>query len=143
MDLDRHGRAVGELERVVEEAVLLVPQPAPVHRRGDPDGVLDERRLEVLVGRVVLGQHGRDPQHVQAVLEHPGGRVGLLELGPGRQVRPVEGADVVEAEEAAREEVVALLVLAVQPPGEVDQQLVEDPPQELEVACARRSSQTR
>ena len=46
---------------------------------------------------------------------------------PGRQVRPVEGADVVEAEEAAREEVVALLVLAVQPPREVDQQLVEDP----------------
>ena len=131
VDLDRHGRPVGELEGVVEEAVFRVPQAAPVHRRGDPHRVLHERRLEVLVRRVVLGQHGRDPQHVQAVHEHPGGRVGLLELGAGGQVRPVERADVVEPKEAARVEVVALLVLAVEPPGEVDQQLVEDPPQEL------------
>ena len=40
--------------------------------------------------------------------------------------RPVERADVVEAEEAALEHVVALGVLAVHPPGEVEQQLVED-----------------
>ena len=101
--------AVGQPERVVEEAVLLVPQAAAVHRGPDPDGVLEEGRLEVLVGGVRLGQRGRDPEHRQAVQEHPGRRVGLLELGADRQVRAVERADVVEPQEAAREEVVALL----------------------------------
>ena len=53
----------------------------------------------------------------------------------GRQVRAVERADVVEAQEPAREEVVAFLVLPVQPPREVEQQLVEDPLEEVEVAA--------
>ena len=48
----------------------------------------------------------------------------------------VDRADVVQAEEAALEDVVAVGVLAVDPPGEVDQQLVEDPGQEIEVAAA-------
>src|ERR1022692_2800971 len=39
----------------------------------------------------------------------------------------VDRADVVQAEEAALEEVVAFGVFPVDPPGEVDQQLVEDP----------------
>ena len=44
----------------------------------------------------------------------------------GQRRRAVDRADVVEAEEAALEHVVALGVLAVDPPGEVEQQLVED-----------------
>ena len=48
-------------------------------------------------------------------------------IQPVRQLRvAVEDADVVEAEEAALEDVVAELVLAVDPPVEVEQQLVED-----------------
>ncbi|MDC4224173.1 MAG: hypothetical protein MPW15_08085 [Candidatus Manganitrophus sp.] len=46
----------------------------------------------------------------------------------------VEDADVVEAEEAALEDVPALGVLAVHPPGEVEHQLVEHPLQEGQVA---------
>ena len=48
----------------------------------------------------------------------------------------VEHADVVQAQEAALEDVVALGVLAVDPPGEVEQQLVEDALQEGAVARA-------
>ena len=52
------------------------------------------------------------------------------------QVRAVERPDVVEPEEAALEEVVPVGVLAVDPPGEVEQQLVEDPLEEVVVLAA-------
>src|ERR1022692_2533668 len=48
----------------------------------------------------------------------------------------VDRADVVQAEEAALEEVVAFGFFPVDPPGEVDQQLVEDPAEEADVAAA-------
>ena len=106
-------------------------------RRGDPDRVLEERRDQVVVGRVVLATApspsrsiDRQYAYIQAVASDCSSRPG------DRQVRPVEGAQVVEPEEAAREQVVALVVLAVQPPREVHQQLVEDPLQELRVAPA-------
>ena len=54
----------------------------------------------------------------------------------GRPVRAVEHADVVEPEEAALEDVVAFGVLAVHPPREVDQQLLEHALEELAVAAA-------
>jgi hypothetical protein len=55
---------------------------------------------------------------------------------PGTGGAAVEHADVVEAEEAALEDVVALGVLAVDPPGEVEQQLVEHRLEEHAVAGA-------
>ena len=54
----------------------------------------------------------------------------------GGSVGPVERGDVVQAHEAALEQVVPAVVLVVDPPGEVDQQLVEDPGQEGEVGAA-------
>jgi len=48
----------------------------------------------------------------------------------------IEEADVVQPEEAALEEVAALAVLPVDPPGEVEEQLVEDPLQEGVVLAA-------
>ena len=57
----------------------------------------------------------------------------------GQPGRAVERADVVEAEEAAFEDVVAFGVLAVDPPREVDQQLLEDALEERAVACGRTS----
>ena len=55
----------------------------------------------------------------------------------GQRRAAVEDADVVQPEEAALEDVVALGVLAIDPPGEVEQQLVEDALQEGAVARAR------
>ena len=82
---------------------------------------------------------GQDPGHLQQgerVERHPAGAVGLLEPAARGQVRPVDRADVVQAEEAAGEEVVALGVHPVDPPGEVHQQLRHQPGQEVGVAAA-------
>ena len=57
---------------------------------------------------------------------HPARAVRLLEPAAGRQRRAaVEDADVVEPEEAAFEDVRALGVLPVHPPGEVQHQFLE------------------
>ena len=132
----RHGK------HVVEEIVLIVPEPDALaahvgHRFGDVEEVLQELDGHVLVDRIALAELDRHAQHVDAEHRHPGGAVGLLDVPPGGQrPRPVEHADIVEAEEAALEDVQALRVLAVHPPGEVQQQLVEDALQEIEVAGA-------
>ena len=47
-------------------------------------------------------------------------------LPSGNDVAPVEDADVVEPKEAALENVATAGVLPIHPPGEVDEQLVED-----------------
>ncbi len=51
-------------------------------------------------------------------------------------MRAVERADVIQPQEAALKQVVAERVFPVHPPGEVDQQLVEHPAEEVEVAAA-------
>ena len=108
-----------------------------VHGAGDPHGVLEEAADELLVERVVQRQLDRDPQHLLAEEGHPSGAVRLLETAASGQRRAaVEHADVVETEEAALEHVVAGAVLAVDPPGEVHQQLGEGVLQEVDVAGA-------
>ena len=75
--------------------------------------------------------------HVLAEERHPGGAVGLLEVAAGgERGAAVEDADVVEAEEASFEDVLAEAVLAVHPPGEVQQELVERPLEEVQVRFA-------
>ena len=97
--------------------------------------MLEELGREVGVPPVVVGQHHRDLQQVQRVAGHPRGTVALLQHPGYRQVAgPVERPDVVQPEEAALEDVVAARVLAVHPPGEVHQQLVQHPLEEREVA---------
>ena len=75
---------------------------------------------------------------LQAIHPHPTGRIGLLDGAATRQHRAaVEDADVVQPEEAALKDIQALFVLAVHPPGEVQQQLVKDALQEIAVGPAR------
>ena len=60
--------------------------------------------------------------------------VGLPEgAAGGQRLGAVKHPDVVQAEEAALEQVVALGVLAVDPPGEIQQQL-RQPPQTLRIS---------
>ena len=138
-DLQPRGRSVGQTEDVVEEAVGLVPHLVvvvadPVHRVGDPHEVLEELERVLLVVRILVGQDERDLEHVLAVERHPGRPVGLLQRAAGRQRRaPIEDADVVEAEEAAGEDVAALRILAVHPPVEVEHQALERALQERDV----------
>ncbi len=59
------------------------------------------RRNERLV---VLREFERDAHHVQRIRGHPARPVALLDhAAVGQGITPVEDADIVEAEEAARE----------------------------------------
>ena len=106
--------AVGQVQLVVVELVLLVPQAdagfADVgHGLGDVQEVLEELGGDVLVDGVVQGKLERDAHEVQAVHRHPAGAVGLVEMAAvGQRRAAVEDADVVQAEESALEDVSAL-----------------------------------
>ena len=83
------------------------------------------------------GELDRELQHVLAEEGHPRRAVRLLEVAAGGQRgAAVEDADVVQAEKAALEHVLAEAVLAVDPPGEVQQELVEGRPEEVQVRLA-------
>ena len=76
-----------------------------------------------------------DAHEVERIHRHPARAVRLIDVTAGRQrCAAIEDADVVETEEAALEDVAALGVLAIHPPGEVQQQLVEHALEELQVA---------
>ena len=129
-NLEPLGPAVGQAQHVVEEAVFLVPHAGLAaqvrHRRGNPQEMLGELEGHVHVVRVGHRQLRGDFQHVLAEQRHPGGAVGLLQVAAGRQRgAAVEDADVVQTEEAALEDVPPRAVLAVDPPGEVQEQFLE------------------
>ena len=101
--------------------------------------MLEEFVGEIFVDRIFGRKLQRDAHHRQRIGRHPGGAVGLVEPAAERQrLAHVEQADVVEAEEAALKYVAPARVLAVDPPGEVQQQLVKQAFEKLEVADAGR-----
>jgi len=53
-----------------------------------------------------------------------------------QRLRAIEYGDVVETEKSALEDIVSVAILAVDPPGVIQQQLLKDPVQEMEVAGA-------
>ena len=138
--LQSRGATVGKPKDVVVETILLVPhavRAGPVHRAADPKELLHELRRQVLIGRIALRQLHADFEHVLTEQRHPGRPVGLFEIAPGRQRRAaVEDANVVEAQEAALEEVLAEPVLAVCPPREIQRELGEDAREELQIRVA-------
>src|SRR3974377_1291415 len=115
------------MEHVVVETVLLVPEfdalAAPViHGMRDMNEMFKKLTGDTFVGGVLACEFECDGQHVQAVHSHPARAVGLLKMAAGRQrSRGVEHANVVETKETALENVHALGVLAIHPPGEVQQ----------------------
>ena len=107
------------------------------------DGVGDEKKMlpelagNIFVGRILTRQFQGDGQQVQAVHRHPARAVGLLDILPARQrSAAVEQPDVIQAQKAALKDVVALGVLAVHPPGEIQQHLMEDALQEGPIRLA-------
>ena len=147
--LEARCRAVGKSQHVVEESVLLVPHfvvpvADPVHGAGDVQRVLEEFLDEFLVLRLVECQLDRNAQHLLAEEHHPCRAVRLVEIAAGGQRRgAIEHADVVEPEESALEDVGAGAILAVDPPGEIDQQLGERVLEEFDVAAAITASPCR
>ena len=68
----------------------------------------------------------RDAHHRQAEERHPARSVGLLEhRAVGQRLAAIDDGDVVEAEEPALEDVQTVAIHLVDPPREIDEQLVE------------------
>src|SRR5262245_2745829 len=97
------------------------------HRRGNPQEMFCELDGHVYIGRIVHGELRDDLEHVQTEQPHPGRAVRLFEIATSRQWRAtIEHADVVQAQEAPLEDVLASTIFAVDPPGKVEDQLLED-----------------
>jgi hypothetical protein len=115
---------------VIVEAVPLVPQAGSaqrIDRVRDGHEMFEELRGDILIGRIFSGQLQGHGKHRQAVERHPGRCVRLLQAATARQrPRTVDRSDVVQPQEAAGENVPAGKVLAIDPPGEVNQQFVKD-----------------
>ncbi len=126
---------VGGDQPVVEEAIGVVPQALGVDGLADGREVLDELEHQVEPGPLAAAvQDGRHGGHGQGIRRHPPRGVGLLQRAADGKVGAVDRPDIVQPQEAALEEVVALLVLEVDPPREVDEELVEDPAEKVDVA---------
>ncbi len=83
------------------------------------------------------GELHRKLQHVLAEQGHPGRAVRLLKVAAGGERRAaVEDADIVQPQKPALEHVLAEPVLAVHPPGKVQQQFVERRLEEIHVRLA-------
>ena len=138
--LEPRRAAVGQPEEVVVETILLVPhavRAGPVDPRGDVVEVLHELEDHFSIRRVVRRELERKLQHVLAEQGHPRRAIRLFEVTTRRQRgAAVEHTDVVEAEEPALEYVLAEAILTVDPPGEVQHELVERRPEEIDVRVA-------
>ena len=117
--------AGGRSQQVIEEAILVVVATGSFERVHDEDHLLQEFDDHVVIDRILLSQRRRESEHRNRVVRHPCGSVCLVEPDSGRQVGTIEGTDVVQSQETAAKEVVAFRILAVEPPREIQQQLLE------------------
>ena len=122
-------RAVG-VELVVVEAVLLVPQARAaerVHRVGDGDEVLEELRGDVLVARIVARQLQRH-RRASSRSRTPSTRCRRPARGGRRWAAACERSKTPMLSSPRNPPAKRCLpfgVLAIDPPGEVEQQLLE------------------
>ena len=126
---------------IIVEAVFLVPKRFLIlvtgsegHCITNENKVLKELRCNIFVDTTVLGQFESNVEHGKTVESHPSRAVCLLQnTSSWERLGTVEQADVVETQEASLESVLALGILAVDPPGEVKKQLLENALQEVYV----------
>ena len=110
-----------------------------VDRGGNAQEMFKKLGRDVLIHFIVPGEFQRNAQQVGTIHCHPAGAIRLVDEAAGGQRRTaVEHADVVQPQKAALKDIASLGVLAVHPPGEVQQQLVEDPLQKSHVAHVLR-----
>ena len=126
-DPERYKGTIWEVEDVIVEPILLVPQTngcatQMVDSIGDVEKMLKELGGHILIGRLGAGQLQGNGQHVETVHAHPRRAISLIDVPTGGQRRTaVKDADVVQPEKTTLENIVAVVVLAVDPPGKVQQ----------------------
>src|SRR5271168_1533439 len=104
---------------------------------GDVNEMLEILHRKVFEDVIFCGQLQRDAHHSQRESRHPGRAVRLVEIGAVRQRGPeVEKSDIVKTQETALKYISSVMVLAIDPPGEVQHQLMKDALQKRPVADA-------
>ena len=137
-NLERNCLTTRQVQNVIIKTIGFIPQPDPL-----PDGghglrnlqeVLEEFRRDLLVHVVVNRQFQSDSHQIQAVHRHPTGAVRLVDVSAhGQRSAPIEHPDVIEAEEPALKDIPPGGVLPIDPPGEIQHQLVKNTFQESEI----------
>src|SRR6266496_2530561 len=137
-----HISSAGRMQHVIEKLVLLVPEPDAfatkiVHRGSDAEKVLKEFRRYILVNWIFTCEFDRDSQHVEAKHSHPACAIALLKTAAVREcLVAIKHANVIKPQKTALADIVALGIFAVHPPGESDEQLMEDRLQKCAIAAA-------
>jgi hypothetical protein len=91
---------------------------AKEEKKEELTNMLEELARNVLINRVVLRQLKRNVEHRKGVEPHPPRPVRLTHRSARREtLGTIEGRDVVETEETTFEDVLAVLVFAVNPPA--------------------------
>src|SRR5882724_10111916 len=99
--------------------------------------MLEELRGNIFVNGILPGELERHPHEVEAKHSHPARAIALFKMTAAGQGRaPIEDADIIEAKEAALENIFSFGVLPVHPPGERDEQFVKNRFQKSAVAFA-------
>src|SRR5437016_7538087 len=130
------------MQDIVVESLVRVPQVDAVHAdivhgATDVDEMLEELAGDVLINGIFLRELERNLKHVQTIHAHPTGPVRLLDVAAHRKrSAAVKDPDIIQSQKAALKDVSPLGVLAVDPPREVQQQLVKDPFQKPSIAKA-------
>ena len=120
------------MKHIVIKFVFFIPQTDPtaanvVHRGRDSQEVFEKFGRDIFVDVIFHRELERDAHQIEGKHSHPAGAVALLEMAAVRKrFVTVEYPDVVEPEKSTLEDIVALGVLAIHPPGEGDQHFVEN-----------------
>ena len=123
------GTTIGKSQQVIVKAIFLVPhtiRSGAVHGRGNVIKLLGKLEDHILVTGIVGSKFDGDLRHILAEQGHPGCPVCLLQVAAGgKRCTAIEDADVIEAEKASFEYVLAEPVFTIHPPGKIQSQLVE------------------
>src|SRR5438874_558587 len=87
--------------------------------------MLKEFRGCIFKRLIIHGDLERYVHHVECIGTHPAGTICLLQLHMATVKTPVEYTDIIQSEEATFKDVVPVPVLAVDPPGKIDEELLK------------------
>src|SRR6266487_1466045 len=102
------------MEHIIEKLVFLIPEPNPllsyvVHGCSDSQEMLEKFERNIFIDRISERKFQRNGHHVQAEHAHPASAITLFDIATCRQ------------RGTALKDVLALRVLAVDPPCKVEQ----------------------
>src|SRR5580693_128286 len=112
----------------------------PVHSISDPEEMLEETVGDFLIHGIVFRQNESDLQHVLAIEGHPCRAIRLVEMTARRKgSTAIEESNIVQPEEAPREDIPSLRILSVDPPVEIQHQTLKRTFQETQIRPAQFS----